>query len=48
MKLAEILYFRTFQKELPNLKFKQQDIEYIINQLMSYPEMDVFDSDLLN
>lgn len=33
LKLASIMYFQSYGEELPLYDYKQQDIEYIIEQL---------------
>jgi hypothetical protein len=48
LKFAELLYFQAFEKELPQRDYKQQDIEYIIQELMNHPHGDVFKSELLH
>jgi hypothetical protein len=48
MKFASLLYFKTFERELPERNYLRQDIEYIIDQLLNHPEKDVFHSDLLH
>lgn len=48
MKLAALLYYHTFEEELPDRNYRKQDIDYIIQQLIMNPEKDVFDSYFLH
>jgi hypothetical protein len=48
LKFAELLYFQTFEQELPKRDYKQQDIEYIIQVLMNHPQDDLFESEVLH
>lgn len=48
MKYAELLYFKTFGKELPLRDYRKQDIEYIIQQLEMNPEEGVFNSFIIH
>lgn len=44
LRYASLLYFKTFEVELPKQNYKQQDVEYIISELSKNPEIDVFRS----
>lgn len=50
LKLASILYFQHYGEELPLYEYKQQDIEYIIEQLKIQlrENIEVFDSPILH
>lgn len=48
LKLASLLYFQIFGIEFPERNYNQQDIEYIIQELISHPETDVFSSSVLH
>jgi hypothetical protein len=48
LKIAAILYFQIFGMEMPERDYNQQDIEYIIQELMNNPELDVFQSSVLH
>ncbi|WP_442596820.1 hypothetical protein [Neobacillus sp. D3-1R] len=43
-----MLYFRTFEQELPLLDYRKQDIDYIIEQLETKPKDEVFISYILH
>jgi hypothetical protein len=48
VKLAALLYFQIFGTELPERNYNQQDIEYIIQELMNHPEPSVFNNTVLH
>jgi hypothetical protein len=48
LKYAAILFYKTFEMDLPLLNYSQQDIEYIIQQLSSNPDENTFKSNLLH
>jgi hypothetical protein len=48
LKLAALLYFQIFGIEFPERNYNQQDIEYIIHELISNPEPNVFHSTVLH
>jgi hypothetical protein len=48
LKLASLLYFQIFGVDFPEQNYNQQDIEYIISELISHPEINVFNSSVLH
>lgn len=48
LKLAAMLYFQIFELEFPERNYNQQDIEYIIHELISRPDKNVFNSSVLH
>lgn len=48
VKYAALLYFKTFEKELPQLEYRKQDIAYIIEQLETQSKEEVFMSTIIH